>query len=459
MAYTPIIAGSGVNPSAGPEYAGTTADSADWPSVPIETYFFDLRDKLVYYKDATGTVISPYESGGGSSSGVWGISDTAGTYTYYSDIASANAAAVVGDTIELFANVRETNPVQWSLKAGVRYNLNGHTYTLDVATTESTVVDSALTSTDEVHIFNGIIKRASGGSSSSHSFVLYSTSTGKIKLESVHLINEVGYCTRVNSAKLDGGIHEAQGFGTAIYINNFSAEVKNARALGSYQGIYVASGKVIDSYAYSENEKGIRAFAASAQVINCVAYSNANSAIEIQNNDGEAIGCTGYSTGGSGFSGDGIFVNCTAYSTSGNAMSVGNGARVKGCDIYGTSVGLQLSGVPTTDTLVQNCTIKADGSQAVVAYWGGTFLNCSVEGAPLTYGDCFLVGSGGTDVKIFGCSAKVRNASAECITGPAGTTTYYGNNIFAGNPTLAVSTNVTQGQTANHDNKGNIEVD
>jgi len=137
-------------------------------------------------------------------------------------------------------------------------------------------------------------------------------------------------------------------------------------------------------------------------------------------------------------------------------MSLLNGARASGCNMLGTSAGLALSSTHT-DTLVQNCTIKAEGSQAVIAYSGGTFLNCSVEGGNVTYGDCILVG--GTDVRIFGCSLKVRNASAECIAGLAGSTAYYGNNIFAGNPTLAVSTNVTQGQTANHDNRGNIEID
>jgi hypothetical protein len=396
--------------------------------------------------------------GGGGASGIWGISDTAGTYTYYSDIASANAAASSGQTIELFANVRETNPVEWVLKDGVKYNMNGYTYTLD-STTSADAVNDILVGSGETHIFNGIIKRASGPNSSSGGFVLDSSSTGKIKLEGVHLINEVGYCTKVSSAKLDGGIHEAQGFGQAIRILNFNAEVKNVRALGSYQGIYVASGIVIDSYAYSQNEKAIRGFGSNVQLINCVGYSNANTAIEIQNNAGRAIGCTAYSTGGSAFYGGGIFENCTGYSTANNAMTLSNGAKVNGCDLFGTTVGLQLQTLPSTDTLVQNCTIKADASQAVIAYWGGTFVNCSVEGAPLTYGDCFLVGSGGTDVKIFGCSMKVRNASAECITGGAGTTTYYGNNIFAGNPTLAVSTNITQGQTTHHDNRGNIEVD
>ena len=148
-------------------------------------------------------------TGGGGASGVWGISDATGTYTYYSDIASANTAASSGDTIELFANVRETNAVEWVLKDGVKYNMNGYTYTLD-STTSADAVNDILVGSGETHIFNGIIKRASGPNSSSGGFVLDCSSTGKIKLEGVHLINENGYCTRVQSAKLNGGTHEAQ---------------------------------------------------------------------------------------------------------------------------------------------------------------------------------------------------------------------------------------------------------
>jgi hypothetical protein len=409
--------------------------------------------------------------GGGGASGIWGISDTTGTYTYYSDIASANAAASSGQTIELFANVRETNPVEWVLKDGVKYNMNGYTYTLD-STTSADAVNDILVGSGETHIFNGIIKRASGPNSSGGGFVLDSSSTGKIKLEGVHLINEVGYCTKVSSAKLDGGIHEAQGFGQAIRILNFNAEVKNVRALGSYQGIYVASGIVIDyqgiyvasgividSYAYSQNEKAIRGFGSNVQLINCVGYSNANNGIELTNAGGRAINCTGYSTGGSGLFGAGIFQNCTAYATSSNALYAGAGARVSDCNIYSTGgVAVNMANVGTT-TLLQNCSIKSDASQAVIAYYGGTLINCSIDGAPLTYGDCITAGSGTSDLRVFGCSLNVRNASAECIAGLAGTTVYYGNNIFAGNPTLAVGTNVTQGQTTHHDNRGNIEID
>jgi hypothetical protein len=67
--------------------------------------------------------------GGGGASGIWGISDATGTYTYYDTIALAQAAATAGDTIELFADVVETS-VTWNLLNNVSYNLNGHTYAL-----------------------------------------------------------------------------------------------------------------------------------------------------------------------------------------------------------------------------------------------------------------------------------------------------------------------------------------
>ena len=48
----------------GVNYTHTTDTSADWPSVPNDTYFYDLDTEIVYYKDAAGTVINGYEEGG-----------------------------------------------------------------------------------------------------------------------------------------------------------------------------------------------------------------------------------------------------------------------------------------------------------------------------------------------------------------------------------------------------------
>jgi hypothetical protein len=51
--------------AAGVNYTVTTDTSADWPSVANSTYFYDKADKLVHYKDSTGTVLEIFSSGGG----------------------------------------------------------------------------------------------------------------------------------------------------------------------------------------------------------------------------------------------------------------------------------------------------------------------------------------------------------------------------------------------------------
>jgi hypothetical protein len=45
-------------------YTVVTDTSADWPSVPNSTYFYDKADKLVHYKDGSGTVLEMFASGG-----------------------------------------------------------------------------------------------------------------------------------------------------------------------------------------------------------------------------------------------------------------------------------------------------------------------------------------------------------------------------------------------------------
>ena len=68
-----------------------------------------------------------------SASGIFGISDSAGTYTYYATFTLAMAAATSGQTIEMFTSVVETGAVTITLKDGVTINGNGHTYTVSNA--------------------------------------------------------------------------------------------------------------------------------------------------------------------------------------------------------------------------------------------------------------------------------------------------------------------------------------
>jgi hypothetical protein len=45
-------------------YTVVTDNSSDWPSVANSTYFYDKTDKLVHYKNSTGTVIELFSSDG-----------------------------------------------------------------------------------------------------------------------------------------------------------------------------------------------------------------------------------------------------------------------------------------------------------------------------------------------------------------------------------------------------------
>lgn len=51
--------------AAGVVYTYTTDSNIDWSGVTNDTYFYDLTDKLVYYKDSTGTILSLYSSSSG----------------------------------------------------------------------------------------------------------------------------------------------------------------------------------------------------------------------------------------------------------------------------------------------------------------------------------------------------------------------------------------------------------
>lgn len=56
MAYTALS--TGINQEKGITYSGTTDTSADWGSVPADSYFYDFASDLPYYKNANGTVVS-----------------------------------------------------------------------------------------------------------------------------------------------------------------------------------------------------------------------------------------------------------------------------------------------------------------------------------------------------------------------------------------------------------------
>lgn len=109
------------SPVAGAKYTVTTASSTDWASVSNSTYFFDLTDKIVYYKNSTGTVINPFiDSGTTATTGsvisfaspqVYNTDSSPST----SDITDSLTGAKIGIVQKIYSNksVAPTFPIGW----------------------------------------------------------------------------------------------------------------------------------------------------------------------------------------------------------------------------------------------------------------------------------------------------------------------------------------------------------
>lgn len=92
---------------------------------------------------------------GGGSSGIIGIANGSGVYTYYASLSLAMAGAISGDTIVFFDNYTETSSGKITLKDGVDINLNGHRFVYDVADATAMFVSVNATT----NFYNGVIER------------------------------------------------------------------------------------------------------------------------------------------------------------------------------------------------------------------------------------------------------------------------------------------------------------
>lgn len=57
----------------GIQYSKVTDSSSDWPSVANDTYFYDKTDKLIYYKNTQGTILSIFSLGLNSAGSNYGL--------------------------------------------------------------------------------------------------------------------------------------------------------------------------------------------------------------------------------------------------------------------------------------------------------------------------------------------------------------------------------------------------
>jgi hypothetical protein len=408
------------------------------------------------YADSTNDNLYIYSNGAwiptGSSNGIFGISDSSGVYTFYATIALANAAAVSGDTIELFADVEETGAVEFIMKDGVTYNLNGHTYTLNVATTENTITDNnvAITST----LMNGRFIRTGGTAGTGDSMTIHiDNASSSIICEGVIFESDFGVVVTA-----DGGIEGAT-FKNTVYTSYMA---RNLTGSGYFKNCSFESAAGAGPLVYGS-------------LINCIVEANGNLAV---GSVGATInGCVISSTAGAGLNmqGTSIVQNCVISSSSNYGVQTATGGcrmtnssvistanfglyglhdlQVENCTIYSsTNNGAYVGGL----TRLENSVIKST-ADAAVRLGGGYMGGCNVYSSfNSVNGHAVECTTGST---VFNNILEVANTSANNIKNEGVTPTVtYGQNTYKGAATTPVEATIVQGQTNTHDTYGNIDI-
>jgi hypothetical protein len=423
------------------------------------------------------------------SSGIFGISNAGGTYTYYPTLSSAMSAATAGQTIEMFADVTETGAVSVILKNGVNINGNGHTYTLNNTGTASCLIDNGVGVTSS--ILNLVLKRigATVESSTSTTCLLINGAsnivlTGKqygSKAYSVIINNSAAKVSGVNASSDTGANASITVYNSAGQLSNSYAENNgnnygmsaiyntNGGFIFNCVGVTTSLGDGIVNYGVAQNctgkSSGGRGFYNASQALNCSGYSSgdvgfqayinttnqncsgrssANAGISVNGNVGaKLMNCNGYSTASYGiYAYNGFISNSTAWSTVNYGLYQSNGG-----DGYGS---------------IDNCVITADASAALFSNFAlnTTISNCTIfsrydnaSGHAIVLGATLF--SGPPNVDVLKNTLIVSNTSANCLYAASAYTSKYTSNVFK-NATTPVNANITQGVVNTEDNQGNI---
>ena len=389
----------------------------------------------------------------GGGSGVCGIANSSGVYTYYATLSLAITAATSGQTVDLLTDITETGSVTITTKTGVKINGNGYTYTLSVNDATNAITQgSAL-----IEMYNIKVVRT-GRANNASGVVIYKNDTGTLctlKCQNVVFENTYGvgalfyysaiygltvnsYGNGIDTGNSAGNIYNCTVTSTAgigIY-NNDTSEIANCNVTGATSGISSTFGYVYNTRAVGSSVAGISA----TRVVNSTGVSSTGVGISTNNGNN----CVGISTSSVGLSGG--FKNSTGISTSGFA----GGGTFYNCSLFSSS-NYALS---TTSTVTMYNSYAESTSSPVTARANiyNSTVRCLWNNAGGSCTNSFVVGSH----EVMNSFLEITNASAYCITGYVGSTWKFAGNIYKGATTAVNTTNITQTITNTSDNQGNI---
>jgi hypothetical protein len=441
-------------PSKGIDFTKITDTSADFASVANSTYFYNLADKIVRYKDSTGAVLEIFSASGGAS-GVFGISNTSGVYTYYATPALAYAAATVGQTIELFADYTTSGSEVLTITKNVNWNGNGHTWTKTAA--DETAIFTSGYASCKFSILNLNLVRQNGTNPNG---VLVSNLFNGENLVSGRIIMTGSYFENQSTT----GSH------TALSLYPSSLEIVGLTAKSTNLGVYIGGGNIItDSSIY-----GVQGGTVSGTANNC--YFNGTTDFGGWCNNGTFNNCVGVSVSGSGILGGGYIYNSIGRSVTGYGIETSAIIDLVNC------TGISVSGIgcwlynTTSKNLVNNTFISSSSygirfqapycfntttiSTSNYSFWdtgsNGRIYNANIITSWNNAAGYGLFGSGTLlPTSIIDCRFNLANSTAPYISngGTARVINMRGNTYEGG---AAFAANITQGITRTEDNQGNI---
>ena len=404
------------------------------------------------------TLIQIQSSGGGGASGIWGISNASGVYTYYATLTLAMVAAVAGQTIELFADVTETGNVTVTLKNGVNINGNGHTYTLN--TNDATNAFITAPSVETSFVMNNLtIVRSVGsgagivlglGSSTLIDFtgtIIKNTGTGiAFSAESASPVEVYNLKAIANS-------------GVGIQTNNPNQVIKYSEGKStSNYGIWsINGGAYYNCIGTSSSNWGIYAQTPSTSLNTCIGISSSSAGIS---NYGNAYRCIGRSNSSVGFINYLTAYSCTGISVSGAGLSQQGGNAINCEGISNSNYGIRNASVIE----MVGCTAISSNNAAI---WhtnnpsggiGTRLYDCKIISDYANAAGVGVLGNiGEFPTGLYRCTFRLNSSLAPYLNnGGVAKAMEFVSNIYRGG--AVYNPNLTQSIVSTEDNQGNIFV-
>jgi hypothetical protein len=435
--------------SAGFNYTVMTSGSSDWSSVSNSTYFYDLVDKLPHYKDSNGTVLEAFSS---TATGIFGISNTGGTYTYYSTLSQAMSAATSGQTIQQFTNTTETDAVTINWKGGVNFNGNGYSYTHSYSGGNSNTLNIPSAVTCSIHNWRVTRTGRTGGTTGDYAFYVtpgdFSSNNSVIRFFGVYI--ESTYGSSVNLDAQGGsyyGALYAKGYLNGIMSYGNILDGLYGESTSSGYGLGNSSNGTTNCIGRSVTGQGLYAY---GNARNCLGISTSGIGLgQGSNGSGPYYNCVGVSISGAGGAAGG-FYNCSLVSTSGVAGDAALGSNNTIISSSNNAWYAFFPGYKITNSLL------VSSSNSAAATRGSIIKNCVVRSEyDNSAGRAVAEWTSGSVSSIINCALEVANTSANCIASPGGAVNMKIAGCSFDGATTPIASNVTQA-LGTQDNQGNI---